>query len=228
MGGIKLVWEGGLVKFVMTNICNSSHQPMKLLFSFVLTTSLAFTLSAQQPVSAVESVTMTSFNAVPRDRQVLLSWNPETSDVKAYEVEKSKNGTDYIPFGKMQGATAVTEFIETDFMPYEGLSYYRLKLTNNDGTVSYSNVVPVKFDLAGNPTSPVPATASNTNDNTGDKSILVIVRSAAGDEYYSKVSVTSAGDPVECFNPDPNLVHGTYTIVGCSEQDLYSKQLVVQ
>jgi hypothetical protein len=201
---------------------------MKLLLSLILTGSLALTLSAQQPVAVSTSVTMTSFNAIARDRQVLLSWNPETADVKTYEVEKSKNGTDYIPFGKMQGATEITEFIETDFMPYEGLSYYRLKITNNDGTIVYSNVVPVKYDVSGNPTSPVTSSSNSSNEVIRDKSVLVVVRSAAGDEYYSIVSVTSAGDPVECFNPDPALTQGTYTIVGCSEQDLYSKQLVVK
>src|ERR1044072_4214659 len=174
---------------------------MKLLFSFLLAGSLALSLSAQQPTAAAGTVTVTSFNAIARDRQVLLSWNPETANVKAYEVEKSKNGTDYVPFGKMQGSTVVTEFIETDFMPYEGLSFYRLKMTNENGTITYSNVVPVKYDLNGNPVSPVQSTATNS-DNAKEKSVLVVVRSAAGDEYYSKVNVTSAGDPVECLNPD--------------------------
>jgi len=168
---------------------------------------------------------MTSFNAVARDKQVLLSWNPEVAGVQTYELEKSKNGVDFVDFGNMQGADINLEYVETDFNPYEGLSYYRLKLVGENGSATYSNVVPVKYDENGNPVSPVPTAATTISK---DSSILVIVRSAAGDEYYSKVKVTSAGDPVECFNADPNLNHGTYTIVGCSEQELYAKQLVVQ
>ena len=52
--------------------------------------------------------------------------------------------------------------------------------------------------------------------------------SNSGDEYYSKIEISSAGDPVECSNADPNLTLGTYTIIGCSEQELYSKQLLVK
>ncbi len=196
---------------------------MRILLSFALACSLALPLTAQEPAS---SITLTSFNAVARDKQVLLSWNPEQPGVQLYELEKSKNGSEFTAFGKVQGADANMEFIETDFMPYEGLSWYRLKLTDANGNISYSNVVPVKYDGGGNPISPVPSQA-NTN-GFRDKSVLIIVRSAGGDEFYSKVEVDAAGDPIQCNNPDPLLSRGIYTIVGCSEQELYAKQIVVK
>ena len=192
---------------------------MRLFLSLALAGSMAISLHSQQTVS------LTSFNAVAREKQVLLSWNPEISGIQTYELEKSKNGVDFVEFGNMQGSSINLEYLETDFNPFEGLSYYRLKLINEDGTSSFSNVVPVKYDENGNPVSPVPTEAMAL---TKDKSVLVVLRSASGDEYYSKVNVASAGDPVECVNPDPVLNHGTYTIIGCSDQQLYSKQLVVQ
>jgi hypothetical protein len=195
---------------------------MRLFLSFALIASMGISLSAQQPIS---TVSLTSFNAIAREKQVLLSWNPEVSGIQTYELEKSKNGVDFVAFGNMQGGSVNLEYLETDFNPFEGLSYYRLKLVGEDGTASYSNVVPVKYDENGSPVSPAPTAATIIPK---DKSILVIVRSASGDEYYSKVNVASAGDPVECVDPDPVLNHGTYTIVGCSDQQLYAKQLVVQ
>ncbi|HET6990412.1 MAG TPA: hypothetical protein VFJ43_03770 [Bacteroidia bacterium] len=199
---------------------------MRLLFSIAIASSFALTLHAQTPTS---SVALTSFNAVPREKQVLLSWNPDQVGVVDYELEKSKNGSEFIPFGNVQGAENETEFIETDFTPFAGLSYYRLKLTSSDGTVSYSNVVPVKYGDNGLPESPVSSTViGNGSTLQKDKSVLVIVRSAQGEEYYSKVEVESTGDPITCKDGDPTLASGTYTIIGCSEQELYAKQIEVK
>jgi|SRR5665213_746239 len=194
---------------------------MKSFLTFIVASSLVFSLSAQQTAT----ISLTSFNAVAREKQVVLSWNPEVAGIQTYELQKSKNGVDFVAFGNMQGGTIDLEYLETDFNPFDGLSYYRLKLITEDGNATFSNIVPVKYDTDGNPVSPVPVAQTEISK---DSAILVIVRSAAGDEYYSKVKVTSAGDPVECFNADPNLSHGTYTIVGCSEQELYAKQLVIQ
>src|ERR1051325_2674203 len=158
---------------------------MRCTLSLVALFSLGISLSAQ-------TVSLTSFNAVAREKQVLLSWNPEMAGIQTYELEKSKNGVDFVDFGNMQGGSVNFEYIETDFNPFDGLSYYRLKLVNEDGSVSFSNVVPVKYDQNGNPVSPVP---TETSALTKDKSVLVVVRSASGDEYYSKVNVASEGDP---------------------------------
>ncbi len=199
---------------------------MRLLLSFLVVGSFAMTLHAQVETS---SVTLTSFNAVPREKQVLLSWNPEPVGVTNYQLEKSKNGSDFLVFGTVQGADMDMEFIETDFTPFSGLSYYRLKLISNDGSISYSNIVPVKYGLNGLPTSPTSSQTDGIGSSTQhDKSILVIVRNAGGDEFYSKVEVESNGDPVTCKDGDPTLALGTYTIVGCSDQDLYAKQIEVK
>lgn len=194
---------------------------MRIFFSLVLAAVLATPLFAQ----AEKNPALTSFNAVPRGKQVLLSWNSDVQGVQTYALEKSKNGTEFVAFGNVQGADAMTEFLETDFTPYTGLSYYRLSLTMKDGTVSYSNVVPVKYNDQGDPVSPV---AGATNVSKEDHGLLVIVRDNNGEEYYSKVEITENGDPVICSDPDPALNQGTYTIIGCSDQVYYAKQMVVK
>jgi len=193
---------------------------MRFLFSLFAAVALAISMQAQQA-----AVSMTSFNAVARNNQVLLTWNPEQPGVQAYQLEKSKNGTEFVPFGNVKGADLAAEFIETDFHPFEGLSYYRLRITNTDGSTGFSNVVPVKYDN-GQPVSPI-AVADGQN-NVKDKTVLVVVRAPGGEEYYAKVQVASDGNPIECNNPDPLLNNGTYTIIGCSEQELYARQMVVK
>jgi hypothetical protein len=195
---------------------------MRLLFTVALTGMLGFSAMAQ---NAEQAVTMKTLNAVPRGAQVLISWNPEQKNIVSYHVEKSKNGSDFVAFSEVQGTNEQLEFIETDFEPFAGLSYYRITATSAEGTTLYSNIVPVKFASNGSASSPVPATGSKSM--LKDKSVLVIVRSKNGDEFYSKVEVENSNDPVQCTDPDPILEKGTYTIVGCSEQDLYSKQIIV-
>lgn len=193
---------------------------MRIFLSLVFAAVISVSAFAQQPL-----VTNTSFNAIARGAQVLLSWNPEKNQTVSYQLEKSKNGSDFISFGQVEGSQNVNEFLETDFEPYEGLSWYRLKVTSSDGTVGYSNVVPVKYNDKGEAVSPVPVGQQN---HSSDQSMLVIVRNAHGEEFYSKVEVANEGNPVECTDPDPVLSTGTYTIIGCSDQNFYSRQMVVK
>jgi hypothetical protein len=197
---------------------------MRLFLTLALTGTLAFSAAAQNTDHRVD---MTTLNAVPRDSQVLISWNPEQKNIVSYHVEKSKNGFDFVAFSEVQGTNQQLEFIETDFTPFTGLSYYRITATSAEGIVLYSNVVPVKFSTDGSAASPVPANATGSRNLLKDRSVLVVVRNKSGDEFYSKVDVENSSDPVQCTDPEPVLEKGTYTIVGCSEQDLYSKQIIV-
>lgn len=197
---------------------------MRFFASLILSACFALTLRAQQPSG---TVSVTSFNAVPRGEQVFLSWNPEKPGIESYELEKSKNGSEFIAFGQVQGATDITEFFETDYQPFEGLSYYRLRVTGTDGSISFSNIVPVKYNENGQGVSPVAAAADGNNASAGH-SVLVVVRNSSGEEFYSKVDLENRGNPVECKDTDPNLIIGTYIIVGCSDQDLYCKEMLVK
>jgi hypothetical protein len=195
---------------------------MRLLATLALFSTLAFSVSAQ---TANESHSITSLNAVPRGAQVLLSWNPDQKDIVGYRVERSKNGSEFEMFSEVEGTNQQLEFLETDFTPLAGLSYYRLTAISATGELLYSNVVPVKFSANGTAASPV---QTKTTAKQAENSVLVIVRSAGGEEYYAKVEVENSNDPVQCKDADPVLAQGTYTIIGCSMQELYSKQIIIQ
>jgi hypothetical protein len=195
---------------------------MRLLATLALFTTLTFSASAQ---TANESHPITSLNAVPRGAQVLLSWNPDQKDIVGYRVERSKNGSEFEMFSEVEGTNQQLEFLETDFTPLAGLSYYRLTAISATGELLYSNIVPVKFSANGTAASPV---QTKTTGKQAENSVLVIVRSAGGEEYYAKVEVENSNDPVQCKDADPVLAQGTYTIIGCSSQELYSKQIIIQ
>ncbi len=43
-------------------------------------------------------------------------------------------------------STTLRDYAETDYQPYTGTSYYRLKQTDKNGVFTYSSIVPVNFN----------------------------------------------------------------------------------
>lgn len=95
-------------------------------------------------------VELLSFNAqMQKDNTVLATWSTASEVNNAlFTVEKSQDGLDYETVGTLPGAgtsSQVHDYSMIDGEPYVGVSYYRLKQTDYDGSYSYSNVVPVTY-----------------------------------------------------------------------------------
>ncbi len=196
----------------------------KFFFSLVFTSILGASW-AQNKLQ--ETITLNSLNAVPNGAYVQLTWTPDTQFTSGnYIVERSKNGNEFIEVSRTQASTSQVEFLETDFLPFDGLSYYRLRLVDNAGQVRYSNMVPVKF-MDGKGVSPTVTDVKNSN--TSSDGILVVVRDQSGAEYFSKIEITSSSDPLAVLDLEEELTKGvTYHIVACSDQNYFSKNIIVR
>lgn len=88
-------------------------------------------------------VQLTSFDAtqIP-ERRVLLAWQTSSELNSAYyEVERSVDAIEFHVLGRVSAAGYSTSLINyqlTDEHPYNGLSYYRLKQVDVDGSYTYS------------------------------------------------------------------------------------------
>lgn len=191
-----------------------------ILSAAILLTSLSMSATG---ISATQDGFVTSLTATPLDSHVLLSWTTTGSSIDIYELERSKNGIDFATIARIEPGSVNTEFMETDFQPLDGMSYYRIKVIDADGNITFSNASPVKYK-AGAPVSP--ALGKSTAANQGP--VLIVVRNNAGQEYYSKVEVTSDSDPLLATDLEERLSAGTYTIVSSSVQEYYSKQVTVK
>lgn len=158
------------------------------------------------------------------ESHVLLSWTTSATGVEVYELERSKNGVDFSSMTRIEPGSVNTEFMETDFSPLEGMSYYRLKVIDSDGNISFSNAVPVKYQ-AGSPVSP---SVSKTASSEKSGPVLIVVRNNSGEEYYSKVEISSDSDPMLAKDLEERLAAGTYTVVSSSVQEYYSRKIVVK
>lgn len=89
------------------------------------------------------------FDANKDGSNVRCNWTTATEINNDYfAVERSKNGTVFEQIGTVQGANnsnSILYYVFYDEHPYTGLSYYRLRQVDFDGTYSYSNIVAVYF-----------------------------------------------------------------------------------
>jgi hypothetical protein len=191
-----------------------------LLSALVLFTAL--TVNAKENASTQDGA-VTNLVATPLDSHVLLSWTTTATGIEVYELERSKNGIDYTTISRVEPGSVNTEFIETDFTPLEGMSFYRIKVIDAEGNITYSNASPVKY-VAGSPASPAPVRSTVTNEGP----VLIVVRNNAGVESYSKVTITNDSDPLLAEDLEERLAAGTYTIISSSVQAYYSKQITVK
>ncbi len=95
-------------------------------------------------------VELLSFTAQRHGQQVDLNWaTASEKNSRGFEVQRSTNGLKFsaVLFKDGKGTSSTrTDYAATDRQPLPGLSYYRLKQIDLDGTVAYSPVVSVQSD----------------------------------------------------------------------------------
>ncbi len=108
-----------------------------------------FTLGSTTAMNVLP-VELTSFQAVQQNEQVLLKWETASErNTSHFSIERSTNDTDFIEIGTVQGrgdAVISRQYTFKDISPENGVSYYRLKIIDHDGTFEYSNIEVVKFE----------------------------------------------------------------------------------
>lgn len=99
---------------------------------------------------SVLPITLSSFTATKKQSSVLLNWQTASETNNNYfSIERSDNNSD--SFKEMarvssKGNSAQTQqYSFEDFVPLNGVNYYRLKQVDNDGEVTTSKIVLVDF-----------------------------------------------------------------------------------
>jgi hypothetical protein len=187
---------------------------------------------------STSKVDMTDFNAIMNGNWVMINWNTSAELNNDYfTVEKSKDGVNFETVAIVKGSSSSSSMVnynETDFNPFEGISFYRLKLTDNKGQTIYSNKVPVNYRFNVNNSSlnafPNPNSGKFNLDLTPfeNKKVLVLIRNSAGQECYSKVFLKQENEDIVAIDTEGKLVPGTYLVIGSSLNALYSCKIVIK
>ncbi len=113
-----------------------------------LTSFSTFTINGSSPPNTALPVELLFFNAQSNpEKHVVLQWSTASElNNDFFTIERTIDGHSWeiVGFENGQGTTALrTDYLAHDRQPYTGISYYRLKQTDFDGTYEYSNIVSV-------------------------------------------------------------------------------------
>jgi hypothetical protein len=99
-------------------------------------------------------IKLLSFDATVQTSSILISWSTATeTNNDFFTIQRSVNGESWSDILQVQGAgnsSLTLNYSIEDSYPLKGLSYYRLKQTDYDGTVSFSPAVAVVFAVEKN------------------------------------------------------------------------------
>ena len=124
-----------------------------------------YTNLSSQPVCVSLPITLIQFDAKVQSSAVVLSWKTANEiNNKYFQIERSQDLNNFVSIGIVDGAgnsNTILDYTFIDPTPLQGLTYYRLKQVDFDGTFSYSSVKAIRLSqIAGNQItiSPNPAT----------------------------------------------------------------------
>ena len=117
-------------------------------------------------------IQLVSFTAQPQGNNVQLNWvvAAETK-VAAYQILYSTNGINFTAIAS-QPATGSHNYSQLHTSPQQGLNYYRLKVIDIDGSVSYSEIRKVNFGKADDKIALYPIPANTTLNITVSAGII--------------------------------------------------------
>ena len=97
--------------------------------------------------SSVVPVSLISFDGKLNNNEVVLNWvSTSEINVKHYEVERSADGTSFTKLATViakGNSNTITNYDFIDDKPLNNVSYYRLKIINNDGSFEYSKKIKI-------------------------------------------------------------------------------------
>ncbi|HXV98943.1 MAG TPA: T9SS type A sorting domain-containing protein, partial [Anaerolineae bacterium] len=86
-----------------------------------------------------------AFNVFKQGNSAVINWQVATSNNAAsFVVEKSVNGRDFTRLKTTAAAATTTVYQETDASLQAGLQYYRIRMVEKDGSISFSAVKAVR------------------------------------------------------------------------------------
>ena len=178
-----------------------------ILLTFVSNTK-AQTAAEPDRESASLSQALIDFTGKSQNNTIVLSWKTLTrTDNVSFNVQRSKDGTEWEDIGKISGnANALNSFSFSDNNPKEAVNYYRLKI-EREGKSDYSSLITVKYVIETNKTMLYPNPTKNViwikaeEANNNNKEIIDLeVYDILGERIYASKMETGNTQKVDMSN----------------------------
>jgi hypothetical protein len=176
-----------------------------------------------------------SFDAIINDKKVELTWASDSeNNNNFFTVEKSKDAMTFEEVTTIKGFgnnSSIVSYFDVDYVPYDGISFYRLKQTDSKGRVLSSRVVSVNYRFSNDGLAIQPNSLDENSTNlmgSENKEVLVVLRNEKGLESFSKVIVDEKNTVIVSPDNENKLDIGTYIVVASSNNKLYSQKVTVR
>jgi len=168
------------------------------------------------------------------EKSAAIQWTVAyASAAKSYELQKSSNASSWktIQTGMFAATNSITSYNFTDGLPYTPNTYYRLKIINDDGSVTYSTIQKVSFNSNINWTvGPNPAkdviTISLKSVRAGAGTITI--SDITGKVVYQKEIKIAEGENVIKVNDLSSLGNGQHIIRLENDGQQFTEKLLIK
>lgn len=117
------------------------------------------------------------FKALYINSQVELNWQVAQPEiVENFIIERSTDGYNWISIHQQSGMETISTYKAIDNSPKPGINYYRLRITEHSGAITYSVIQKAYTDLPGSVVNIYPNPAKNKLYFTGDISKINNIR----------------------------------------------------
>lgn len=90
-------------------------------------------------------IKLLQFSVSPDNNKAKLQWQIATAeDGSKYDLQRSKDGRTFATINQQTGNAFITQFNYTDYNLPNATYYYRLKMTDKDGKITYSSIAVLK------------------------------------------------------------------------------------
>ena len=185
--------------------------------------------------SSVLPVEIINFNAVEQNSKVILNWTTASESNNLYfEIEKSTNGIQYKPIGKVEGIGTTSQtnhYNFTDIGPFTETNYYRLKQVDVDSRAKYSAVLTFKLNnklkksinISSNPVTDL--INIRVSSDAATNGIIRIVNDL-GQTIYQQSQRLVKGENLFTINGLQNLSRGIYSAKVVIDGDIFSTRFI--
>lgn len=190
-------------------------------------------ITVQSSCGTVLASNLAAFNVQKQGGKALLSWAAnEVQDNDYFDIERSADGITWAKIGTVQGhaGSGNLQYSFTDGSPASGTNYYRLKLGNTDGGLSYSPTRSVTFTgVTGIKVYPNPSTDHLTINFDNDKAetAQLTVIAANGRVVLTKAQTLVNGSNSFTIYYTNNMAPGLYLLkIGTNDGSHTAKFIV--
>jgi len=180
------------------------------------------------------TIQLLDFNAMlTEDKKVLLKWKASTDDkALGFEIERSKDQNTWEKIGwvNIKSSAFTTDYSFLDREPFQGRSYYRLKMVEKEGISKYSATKIIQLDYPVKNLKVYPNPAKNivivTFISTGSQTANLQLRSLSGQVIIKKSTLLNQGEnriPIETMS----ISNGLYILELITPEKTYVNKLAV-